>query len=102
MISEDLMNHFPYFIQLVDKNIEKDLARTTSYSISPESPFISAIDTATCEFYGLERLYLKRNHQLRDQPCWIQTPSPLLTTSWFGQVTESPWASVTAQVCCED
>ena len=38
MTSEDLMNCFPYFIQLMDNNIEKDITRT-SYSLPLESQF---------------------------------------------------------------
>ena len=52
MTSEDLMNCFPYFIQLVGKNVEKDIART-SYSVPPESPSIRTSDTLFSYFLVL-------------------------------------------------
>lgn len=52
MTSEDLMNCFPYFIQLMDNNIEKDITRT-SYSLPLESPIISIIDTLFCHLLVL-------------------------------------------------
>lgn len=52
MTSEDLMNCFPYFIQLVDNNVEKDITRT-SCSLPLESPFISIFDTLFCHLLVL-------------------------------------------------
>ena len=52
MTSEDLMNCFPYFIQLVDNNVEKDIT-WTSCSLPLESPFISIFDTLFCHLLVL-------------------------------------------------
>lgn len=52
MTSEDLMNRFPYFIQLMDKNVEKVITRTSD-SIPLESPFVSVIDTLFCHLLVL-------------------------------------------------
>lgn len=52
MTSEDLMNCFPYFIQLVGKNVENDIARP-SYSVPPESPFTSTSDILSSHFLFL-------------------------------------------------
>ena len=51
MTSEDLMNRFPYFIQLMDNNVERDITRTSD-SIPLESPFISH-DTLFCHLLVL-------------------------------------------------
>lgn len=87
MTSEDLMNCFPYFIQLMDNSIEKDITRT-SYSIPLESPFISAIDTLFCHL-----LVLRPGEAVPKNKVSIQEPVLLGTNPRSTAYNLMIWAS---------
>lgn len=79
MTSENLTNFFPYFIQLMDKNVARDTQKTACHQ-KLHSFVLQTLCPAITEGPGLERLDPWRQHHLRlqahsqcQQPCGIDS-----------------------------